>query len=126
MKRTKAASPNRSVVSGRSDLAIALRYDGENAPRVTAKGNDLVADQITRIAEAHDIPLYPNPELATALVQVPLGDEVPEELYRAVAEVIAFAYVVAGKTPQGFSPPGAPTGDDTSLCRIGYEPQQDE
>jgi flagellar biosynthesis protein len=49
------------------------------------------------------VPLYPNPELATALVQIPLGEEVPEELYRAVAEVISFAYLVAGKMPKGFS-----------------------
>ncbi len=93
------------TVSGRRDIAVALRYDGDNAPRVTAKGNDLLAEQITRIAEANDVPLYPNPELATALVQIPLGEEVPDELYRAVAEVIAFAYLVAGKVPSGFTPP---------------------
>ena len=104
MKRNRNPGDARTV-SGQSDIAVALRYDGENAPRVTAKGNDLVAEEMMRIAEAHDVPLYPNPELATALVQIPLGEEVPEELYRAVAEVIAFAYLVAGKTPEGF--PGA-------------------
>lgn len=126
MKRKDRKSPDRSVVSGQSDIAIALSYDGDNAPRVTAKGSDLLADQITRIAEANDVPLYPNRELATALVQVPLGDEVPEELYRAVAEVIAFAYIVAGKTPDGFTPPGDSENGDTSLCRIGYDPQPDQ
>jgi len=125
MKHRERKNPDRSLVSGGSDIAIALRYDGDNAPRVTAKGSDLVADQITRIAEANDVPLYPNRELATALVQVPLGDEVPEELYRAVAEVIAFAYIVAGKTPEGFTPPGGSDDGDTSLCRIGYDPKQD-
>ena len=104
MKRRRTPVPPHTV-SGQSDIAVALRYDGENAPRVTAKGNDLVAEEMMRIAEAHDVPLYPNPELATALVQIPLGEEVPEELYRAVAEVIAFAYLVAGKMPKGF--PGA-------------------
>ena len=101
MKRRNTPGDPRTV-SGQSDIAVALRYDGENAPRVTAKGNDLVAEEMMRIAEAHDVPLYPNPELATALVQIPLGEEVPEELYRAVAEVISFAYLVAGKMPKGF------------------------
>jgi flagellar biosynthesis protein len=105
MKRRNTPGDPRTV-SGQSDIAVALRYDGENAPRVTAKGNDLVAEEMMRIAEAHDVPLYPNPELATALVQIPLGEEVPEELYRAVAEVISFAYLVAGKMPKGFTPPG--------------------
>lgn len=126
MKSGDHRHPDRSVVSGHSDIAIALRYDGDSAPRVTARGGDLVAEQITRIAEANDVPLYPNRELATALVQVPLGDEVPEELYRAVAEVIAFAYTVAGKTPEGFSPPDTSGNGNTSLCPIEYNPQQGE
>jgi flagellar biosynthesis protein len=105
MKR-KNSPVDATTVSGQRDIAVALRYDGENAPRVTAKGSDLVADEMMRIAAAHDVPLYPNPELATALVQIPLGEEVPEELYRAVAEVISFAYLVAGKMPQGFDPTG--------------------
>jgi len=92
------------TVSGNTDIAVALRYDGQNAPKVTASGRDLTADQIVKLAEEHDVPLYPNPELATALVQIPLGEEVPEALYRAVAEVIGFAYLVAGKTPQGNEP----------------------
>jgi flagellar biosynthesis protein len=102
MKRRKTPSYTRTV-SGQSDIAVALRYDGENAPRVTAKGNQAIAEEMMRIAAAHDVPLYPNPELATALVQIPLGEEVPEELYRAVAEVISFAYLVARKMPKGFS-----------------------
>lgn len=102
-------SRNRSkkspIVSGHSDIAVALRYDGQDAPRVTASGNDGIAEQIIRTAQAHDVPLYPNPELASALVQVPLGEEVPEALYRAVAEVIGFAYLVTGQVPEGFTPP---------------------
>jgi len=104
MKRKPTRGQDPRNVSGGPDIAVALRYDGEGAPTVTAKGNELLAEQIIGIAEAHDIPLYPNPELATALVQIPLGEEVPEELYRAVAEVIGFAYLVAGKMPKGFSP----------------------
>jgi len=82
-----------------ADLAIALKYDGKNAPKVTAKGQGITAEQILAIAEKHDIPLQTEPELARILAQVPLGDEIPKELYTAVAEVIAFAYYLSGKTP---------------------------
>ncbi|HHI77374.1 MAG TPA: flagellar protein FhlB [Gammaproteobacteria bacterium] len=92
-------------VEGERDIAVALRYDGQGAPRVTAKGGGLTAERILELAEAHDVPLYPNPELAAVLARVPLGEEVPEALYRAVAEVIGFAYLVAGRVPEGFEPP---------------------
>lgn len=88
-----------------SDLAIALSYDGSNTPRITAKGRDQLAQQIIKSAEEAGVPRMPDPELAGVLAQVPLGDEIPEALYRAVAEVIAFAYIVSGKTPPGFRPP---------------------
>lgn len=101
MSRKKS---DKQTISGNRDIAVALRYDGQNAPKVTAKGCDLTAERIFALAEEHDVPLYPNPELATALVQIPLGEEVPENLYRAVAEVISFAYLVAGKMPKGFTP----------------------
>ena len=111
MRREPPPEGSNGVVSGHSDIAVALHYDGDSAPRVTAKGNDVDAREIIRLAEAHDIPLYPNAGLATALVQIPLGEEVPEELYRAVAEVIAFAYLVVGRTPDDFT---APTEDQAS------------
>lgn len=97
MKKTPGG---KGVVSGGTDIAIALRYDGTGAPKVTAKGELAVANRIIELAEAHDIPLYPDPQLAATLVQIPLGDEVPEALYRAVAEVISFAYLLAGKMPE--------------------------
>ena len=80
-------------------FAVALKYDHENddAPTVTAKGARLIADQILKIAEENDIPLYKDPELVKMLSQIPLGDEIPQELYVAVAEVIAFAYGLSGK-----------------------------
>ena len=82
-----------------SDIAVALQYDGKNAPKVTAKGEGFTAQQILAIAEKHGVPLQNEPELARILAQVPLGDEIPQELYVAVAEVIAFAYFISGKTP---------------------------
>ncbi|MCG7956649.1 MAG: EscU/YscU/HrcU family type III secretion system export apparatus switch protein [Candidatus Thiodiazotropha endolucinida] len=85
-----------------SDLAVALKYDGENAPRLTAKGRGELAERILALAEEHNIPLHEDVELAALLLQIPLGDEIPQALYRAVAEVIAFAYLLSGKRPPGF------------------------
>ena len=82
------------------NFAVALKYDHEkenSSAAVTAKGARLTADQILKIAEEHDIPLYKDPELVSLLSQIPLGDEIPQELYLAVAEVIAFAYELSGK-----------------------------
>ncbi len=82
-------------------LAVALQYDGENAPKVTAKGAGDVAEQILAIAREHDVPLQDNPELVKLLSKIELGDQIPEALYLAVAEVIAFAYMLKGKVPKG-------------------------
>lgn len=84
------------------EIAVALHYDGQGAPRVTATGRAELAQTIRRIAAEHEVPLYENAELAVALSHVELGDEIPEMLYRAVAEVIAFAYLLSGRT----APPG--------------------
>ena len=86
-----------------SDIAVALKYEGKNAPKVTAKGEGFTAQQILAIAEKHGVPLQNEPELARILAQVPLGDEIPQQLYIAVAEVIAFAYFISGKTPDNAS-----------------------
>lgn len=79
--------------------AIALHYDGHQAPRITASGGGLIAEQIVAIAQAHEVPLHEDPLLAAALSQVPVGDEIPENLYIAVAEVLAFVYFLSGRTP---------------------------
>lgn len=84
------------------DLAIALNYDGENAPLLTAKGQDELAQRIVKLAKEHDVPLHQDAQLAAVLAQIPLGEEIPEALYRAVAEVIAFAYMISGKRPPGY------------------------
>jgi flagellar biosynthesis protein len=83
-------------------IAIALNYDQKNAPTVAATGQNELAERIVELAEEHDIPLHNDPELAALLSRIPLGDEIPENLYRAVAEVIAFAYLLTGKFPAGF------------------------
>jgi flagellar biosynthesis protein len=81
------------------DIAIALNYDGKRAPRVTAKGQGLVAEQIIARAQEHNIPLHTDVALVKILSKLSLGDEIPRELYWAVAEVIAFVYMLSGKQP---------------------------
>jgi len=85
-----------------SSLAVALKYDGENAPKVTAKGSHELAEQIVELARKYNVPLTENKELVTLLSTLELGEEIPEILYLAVAEVIAFAYMLKGKVPKGF------------------------
>ncbi|EXJ16895.1 EscU/YscU/HrcU family type III secretion system export apparatus switch protein [Imhoffiella purpurea] len=80
--------------------AVALRWDGQGAPQVTATGMGATAEQILQIAEAHDIPLESDPALAEALAQIPVGDEIPKELYVAVAEVLAFIFALEGIDPR--------------------------
>lgn len=84
------------------EIAVALEYDGERAPRITAKGEGDIAEQIIDLAREHGVPLQENPELVRLLRRIPLGDEIPEALYYTVAEVIAFAYLIAGRFPEGF------------------------
>jgi flagellar biosynthetic protein FlhB/flagellar biosynthesis protein len=75
-------------------MAVALKYDREkdNAPRVIAKGMRLKAEKIREIAKAAGIPFMKNTTLAAALYRVDVGQEVPEELYDAVAEVLNFVF----------------------------------
>lgn len=75
-------------------LAVALGYDPEedDAPRVLARGAGLVAEHIRRLAETFGVPVREERELAEALVRLDVGAGIPEELYLAVAEVLAFIY----------------------------------
>lgn len=82
------------------DIAIALNYDGKRAPRVTAKGQGLVAGQIIDRAKEHNIPLHTDVAMVKVLSKLSLGDEIPRELYVAIAEVIAFVYMLSGKQPE--------------------------
>ena len=72
--------------------AVALFYDGEEAPTVTAKGEGLQAEEIIRLALENNVPLCDNPPLVELLSHMELGDSIPQELYIAVAHIIAFAY----------------------------------
>lgn len=85
--------------AGRPAIAVALEYEigKDAAPRVTASGRGLVAEKIIETARQHGVAIEGNPILAEALAGVAVDDHIPEELYRAVAEVIGFVLRAAGK-----------------------------
>ena len=101
----KEFEQNKSVT-----LAVALHYDEVNAPRVTAKGTDEIAQRILDIARQHNVPLQENTELVKLLSRIELGEQIPEALYLAVAEIIAFAYYLKGKVPRNLRETQAPAG----------------
>lgn len=90
------------IITNPTHIAIAIRYDASTmrAPKVVAKGIRLLAEKILDLAAEHRIPIYQNPPLAQALYKAcEIGDEVPQDLYGAVAEVLAFVYSASGKKP---------------------------
>jgi flagellar biosynthesis protein FlhB len=98
--RMMAAIPQADVVvTNPTHFAVALSYDGSHpAPVVVAKGQDLVAKQIRRIAEESGVPIVPDPPLARTLHKsVEIGQMIPAELFAAVAQVLAFVYRMAGR-----------------------------
>lgn len=92
--------------------AIALKYDGKQAPTLTAKGDDALAEAIVQLAREHEVPIYENAELVKLLARMELGDSIPQELYRTLAEIIAFAWQLKGKFPDGFDPDEQPLERD--------------
>jgi flagellar biosynthesis protein len=74
--------------------AVALKYDREkdNAPKVTAKGQGNIAEKIIKVAQLHELPIKEDADLVEMLSQVELDREIPENLYKAVAEVFIFIY----------------------------------
>lgn len=100
------------VVVNPTHFAVALRYDDGRmgAPRVIAKGVDVLARQIRLVADGHRIPLVESPPLARALyATTELGREIPAALYVAVAQVLAYVYQLKQAAAQGDTPPAAPT-----------------
>lgn len=72
--------------------AIALRYDGQSPPKVTAKGEGKIAEQIIKAAQKHGVPLQKDEALTALLSEVKLSEEIPPRLYLAVAQLLAFLY----------------------------------
>ncbi|WP_416772373.1 EscU/YscU/HrcU family type III secretion system export apparatus switch protein [Pseudomonas sp. RHF3.3-3] len=94
--------------------AIALKYDGQQAPTLTAKGDEALAEAILKLARDYEVPIYENAELVKLLARLELGDSIPEELYRTIAVIIAFAWNLKGKIPQGFEPLPQPLEKDVT------------
>ncbi len=78
-------------------FAIALEYDGKQAPLVTAKGHDEIASQILKLAQEANVPIHLDKDLALVLDQIDLGEHIPEALYVVIAEILTFAYRLSGK-----------------------------
>ncbi|MDY0235488.1 MAG: flagellar biosynthesis protein FlhB [Gudongella sp.] len=101
MSRMMSAIPQADViVTNPTHLAIAIRYDQkkDNAPIVLAKGADFLATKIREMAKENKIPIMENKELARAIYKkTEIGDYVPIELYKAVAEILALVYQLKEK-----------------------------
>jgi flagellar biosynthesis protein FlhB len=104
MQRIRSAIPKADVVvTNPTELAVVIRYDERtmNAPRVTAKGADHLARRIRELAIAHGVPIVERRPLAQALYRsVQVGQEIPAEFYRAVAEILAYVYELTGRSRQ--------------------------
>lgn len=101
MQRVGSTVPTADViVTNPTHFAVALKYDNTSmgAPKVVAKGADYMALQIRKLAAVHGVPLIERKPLARALyANVEIGQEVPEEHYAAVAEILAYVYRISGK-----------------------------
>jgi flagellar biosynthetic protein FlhB len=88
------------VITNPTHYAVAIRYDADeaDAPVVVAKGADYVAQKIKEVAKEHNVEIVENKPLARMLyANVEIGEMVPPELYKAVAEVLAYVYHLKGK-----------------------------
>jgi flagellar biosynthesis protein FlhB len=112
-KRMMAAVPSASVVvTNPTHVAVALKYElgGLGAPKVVAKGAELMAQRIREIAREHDVPIVENPPLARALYgSVEVDQEIPAEHYKAVAQIIGYVFRQQGKIKPSAAPPPQPT-----------------
>jgi len=88
--------------------AVALKYQTETdaAPKVTAKGEGLVAERIIQLARENEVPIKEDPDLVQILSQVDINKEVPPSVYKVVAELLAFVYKLNSKYQKV---PGKPT-----------------
>jgi flagellar biosynthesis protein len=84
-----------------SRQAVALRYEPkrDRAPKVVAKGRSYLADKILELARQHNIPIRQDKNLLQILSRLDLNDEIPLEVYKAVAEILAFIYRLSNRQP---------------------------
>jgi flagellar biosynthetic protein FlhB len=110
-RRMMAAVPSADVVvTNPTHYAVALKYtDGGGAPQVVAKGSDMVAAKIREIATANKVAIMEAPALARALHKhTEIGDEIPEALYSAVAQVLAYVFQLRSYSKSGGARPDLP------------------
>jgi flagellar biosynthetic protein FlhB len=94
------------VITNPTHYAVAVKYDSQlaDAPVVTAKGLNFIAQRIKDVAGENGVEIVENKELARTLYDtVEIGETVPPELYQAVAEILAFVYSIKGKAGEGRS-----------------------
>lgn len=100
------------IVTNPSHFAVALKYDqnGSGAPILVAKGTDLIAAQIRNVAVGVDVPLVAAPPLARALYySTELNEEIPQGLFLAVAQILAYVFQLKAATENGWDKPYPPT-----------------
>jgi flagellar biosynthetic protein FlhB len=111
MQRIRKNVPTADVVvTNPTELAIAIKYDAESmrAPTVVAKGRGLLAQKIREIAIQHGVPIVEKKPLAQALYKtVEVGQEVPEQFYKAIAEILAYVYELSGRARRMRAMPAA-------------------
>lgn len=104
MKRVKQSVPTADViVTNPTHYAVALKYEAGtmHAPKVVAKGADFLALKIREIAAEHGVPILERPPLARALYRTTeVGQEIPEEYYNAVAEIMAYVFEISGRAKE--------------------------
>jgi len=74
------------------DVTAALKYTGDGAPKIIAAGRGHIAAEILERAREAGVPVHRDPQLASALSELALGQEIPEQMWTAVAQVLAWAY----------------------------------
>lgn len=114
------------IVVNPTHFAVALRYDDARmrAPRVVAKGLDVLAMQIRLVADAHRIPMVEAPPLARALyATTDIGHEIPSALYVAVAQILAYVYQLKQATERGGPKPDVPRPDVDPELQGRYRPE---
>jgi len=87
-----------AVITNPTSVAVAIKYDDQDmiAPQITAKGQRLYADFIKEIAEEEGIPVIQNVPLAWTLIELDVGEDIPEDLYAAIAEILVYVYKLKG------------------------------
>jgi flagellar biosynthesis protein len=102
--------PPRAALDPNLKRAVALEYarDSDPAPRVTAKGEGLLADKIVEIARAHGVTVREDRDLVMLLGAVDIDSPIPVEAFQAVAEILSYIYRKQGRLAAGKAPEAAP------------------